>query len=335
MKDKKDSLLKSLFRQYQDETIDQHHKKIIDQWFDRYEAEEFVDIISDPETAQRIYQELNDRIANAKTPTKFNRLWPKSVWLRAACSTGALCLVAGLFYRHLHTSNTTVPKVYNQVSTNNAQVKKIKLPDGTEIWLNAATHIRFATSFPHDQQRIVYLDKGEAFFRVTHHPDHPFSVISGPMITRDIGTAFNIRAYDLKDDYRVTVTSGEVTVTQSGKVEKSASLRAQLHAGQALFYNPGTHQTQVTRKDPSLINAWRSCGSLYFDELTLVQIGQELARHFNIRVNINQPDDCKTRYTINAANKNLDQVLQQLTSITAMSYKLDPNYLIINPPANK
>lgn len=306
---------------------------MVDQWFARYDAEEIVDIISDSKTEQRIYRELNNRIINARKPVALYQLWPNSIWLKAACYVSVFCLVAGLFYRYQYNvENTTVPKIYHQVNSDNAQVKKIKLPDGTEIWLNAATQIRFATSFQHDLQRIVYLDKGEAFFKVRHNQERPFSVISGSIVTRDIGTAFNIRAYDLRNDYRVAVASGEVRVERTAKAGNSDILSTQLRAGDALFYNPDTRQTQITKKDISSINAWHTQGTLYFDEMTIVQIGQEISRHFNTDVIINKPERCKRRYTINAANESLTEVLQQLTLVTGISYKLDSNQLTINAP---
>jgi transmembrane sensor len=330
MKIKKYPLLKRLFRQYQEGTAGQHEKKIIDDWFESYQEGPAADLLDDPETEKRIYQELSQRIRQGIGPAPVRRLWSSAVWIKAASVGGVIFLGAGLYYRYQAPKPSVPQQTWQTISTANSQVRKLTLDDSTEVWLNSATTIRIAR-FRDNQNRTVYLDKGEAFFRVKHDPARPFRVVSGDLITRDIGTAFNIRAYDLRHEYRVAVTAGKVDVSRVDRLGKLHTISAGIGRGQVLVYKPVSHQAQVTRKDSELISSWRSGGSLYMDELSLTQIGEELSRHFNIHVTVTQPRLDPNKYTISLANHTLSEVLRRLTLSTGISYSLDQRSLTINP----
>jgi transmembrane sensor len=326
--------LKQLFQRYQDGSIHQHEKELVDEWFEKYTDEDAADILKDPNTEQRIYQELTSRIANAQKASPVRKMWQRQNWLKAACIVFAVSLLAALYFNKRNSETPLTAAVFNTFATGNAQVKKITLDDGTSIWLNAATTMRVSTLFNNTKERVVYLDKGEAFFEVKHDASHPFSVISGKLITRDIGTTFCIRAYDLKNEYRVAVTEGKVDVEQLDSLGKPHIISAGITRGQLLVYKASLNTTQVLRKDTRLIATWRTDGSIHTDAMTLEQIGDELSRHFNIKVTVRHPTLDTRKYTINLGTQNIGQMLQQLTLATGISYKLDADSLIINPSAS-
>src|ERR1700754_1040510 len=170
MKTQKYSQLKRLFRQYQDGTAPEREKKIMDEWFNNHQEGPVPDLLNDPETEQRIYEELSQRIRKGITrPAPVRHLWSSSTWVKAACVIGVL-LLGGILYNRHQTPTASVPQQsWQTITTANSQVRKLTLDDGTEVWLNAATRIRIAV-IRDDQKRTVYLDKGEAFFRVKHYP---------------------------------------------------------------------------------------------------------------------------------------------------------------------
>jgi ferric-dicitrate binding protein FerR (iron transport regulator) len=331
MKTRKYALLKRLFRQYQDGNAPEREKKIIDNWFQNYQEGPVPDLLDDPEATERIYNELSERITRGMArSTPVRHLWSSPIWIKVACVIGVLFLGGVLYNNHKPPEISVPQQSWQTISTANGQVRKLILDDGTEVWLNAATTIRVAV-FRDDQKRTVYLDKGEAFFRVKHEPARPFRVISGNLITRDIGTAFNIRAYDLNSEYRVAVSSGKVEVSRADPSGKLHILSAGIGQGEVLVYHPEHQHTIVTRKDAELMSAWRSGTSLYMEDMTLTQIGEELSRHFNIRVTVAEPRLDTNRYTIAMANHSLSEVLQRLILNTGMSYSLDQHHLTINP----
>jgi len=330
MEIKKYPVLKWLFQQYQEDKLDRQKKELVDDWFDDYHKAGQADILSDPATEDRIHQELSRRVSEGIQPKPIAMMWPHSMWLKAAC----VLLIAGIgtvyFYKP---QSKSVPDViaYQTISTPNKQVKKIVLADGTEIWLNCATHIRISQSFGTEKNRIVYLDKGEAFFKVKHNASRPFSVISGNVITRDIGTSFNIRAYDLKNEYRVAVASGKVDVMQRDSAGELQAISAGIIPGRALTYNSLTNTAQITYQDTALVGEWKTGDKFRMEEMTLPQIAGEIARKFDLKITVQHPQYDPARYSINSSNQNIRNILQQLTFKTGMSYRLQGDSLTINP----
>lgn len=330
MKNPKYTQLKQLFSKYEQGQINDNEKKLVDDWFKHYEDGPDAEILNDPDTEERIYRELNLRLTQGIYNSKVRTLWTSAAWFKAACSVGVLLTIAGIFYKRQQPHAAT-QQAYQTIVTANAQVKKIKLDDSTEVWLNAATTIRIPL-IKKDKNRIVYLDKGEAFFKVKHDTARPFSVVSGNFVTRDIGTSFNIRAYDLKKQYQVSVASGRVDVGIRDKQGKLHLIRSAMETGEVLNYNIATGKPKLDKKEAELISTWRTVGSFDLDAMTLAQIGDELARHFNVSVTVNHPQLDPTTYTFHLANQNLHQVLQRLTLITGITYSLDNNHLTINAP---
>src|SRR5690606_2674466 len=94
---------------------------------------------------------------------------------------------------------------------------QVTLPDGTKVWLNAATTLKYPSHFS-DQNRVVYLD-GEAYFSVKRNLKRgaasKFQVITAQQKVEVYGTEFNISAYDNEPDERTTLVTGSVSVANS------------------------------------------------------------------------------------------------------------------------
>jgi transmembrane sensor len=340
MKSKKYTDLKRLFKQYKDGSIHQSQKEIIDGWFEQHLGGEMVDLLKNPEDEERIYRELSRRIIQPPKPVGIIHQLTRATWLRAACII-LLAGIAGLYYTR-HTTITDAPKqVFHTFHTGNGQVQKIELEDGSVVWLNAATTLRVPKPF---KQRAIYLDKGEAFFEVKHDVNRPFTVTTGNLVTRDIGTSFNIRAYHAQTEYRVEVASGQVAVERLNGSGKTDVLMEAICRGQVLVYNAADKKSQVSQKDIALIRGWKTDRSLYLDKLTLPEIAEELSRRFNIRATVKHPEFDQQKYTIDLGTRDLGASLRELTLLTGMSYELTlltgmsyeltPNNLIINPSAS-
>jgi ferric-dicitrate binding protein FerR (iron transport regulator) len=331
MKSKKYEALKSLFEQYEDGSIHQSQKEIIDDWFDEHQDGEVVDLLKDPEQEARIYKELQQRIIQPIKPVGIIRKLSRSTWLRAACIILLAGIAAGLYYKKHSTTVDKPALVFQTYQTGNGQVQKVELADGSVIWLNAATTLRVPTPF---KQRSIYLDRGEAFFEVKHDANNPFTVTTGNIVTRDIGTSFNIRAYHPQTEYRVEVASGKVAVERLNTSGKPEILNGLISRGQALVYNVTNQKSQLIAKSPELIQGWKNSGTLYLDRLTLPQIAEELSRHFKIRAIVKHQELDRRQYTTNLGTMDLNTSLLELTLRTGMSYELTPDKLTINPSAS-
>nr|WP_068887659.1 FecR family protein [Pedobacter panaciterrae] len=115
------------------------------------------------------------------------------------------------------TSNSTAKgseNTYNLISTPKGGQYQIILPDGTKVWLNAASHLKFPTTFTGLVNRRVELS-GEAYFEVSKDKSHPFLVVSNKQTVEVLGTHFNINSYADDPNTKTTLLEGSVSVTST------------------------------------------------------------------------------------------------------------------------
>lgn len=172
------------------------------------------------------------------------------------------------------------------VSTARGEQRAVVLPDGSRIWLNAASSLSFPVAFT-GNERIVELS-GEAFFDVAHVAHKPFRIHSGKVTTTVLGTAFNISAHPQR--MMVSVARGKVQVQAGDKV------LAVLEKGQQIKVFPDA-PFDLQDVDTATIAAWRTGHLLYKDEL-LATIVADLQRTFKDSVVIQSPALQKVSLTI-------------------------------------
>src|SRR5690606_815776 len=125
---------------------------------------------------------------------------------------------------------------------------QLTLPDGTEVWLNCESSIRFPSRFT-DDERLVEL-QGEAYFEVFADADRPFRVIAKDQIIKVLGTHFNVSAYPDQDQTRTTLIEGLVQVTQGEhKVELTSGRQAISSSSQQLYDRAIDPHSEVAWKE--------------------------------------------------------------------------------------
>lgn len=160
--------------------------------------------------------------------------------------------------------------IYNTVTTNRGRQWELTLSDGTRVWLNAESSIRYPLSF-NGQDRTVEVT-GEAYFEVEHNADHPFKVLVRNQIIEDLGTKFNINAY--KDQVTTTLVSGSLRVHLA---DRSALLRP----GQQARIDQFIHLKYAVNTEA--ITAWKN-GLFQFDKADLQTIMDQISRWYNVHV---------------------------------------------------
>jgi ferric-dicitrate binding protein FerR (iron transport regulator) len=156
--------------------------------------------------------------------------------------------------------------VYNTMSTPKARQFELVLSDGTHVWLNAASSIRYPSSFT-GAERVVVIT-GEAYFEVKHDNAHPFKVIAGSQVIRDLGTAFNVKAYDDEPQIKTTLVEGSVQI------------------GQILLNRPGQQLNgdKIKIVNTGIETAWKN-GVFDFEGITsLREAMRQLGRWYDIDI---------------------------------------------------
>lgn len=170
---------------------------------------------------------------------------------------------------------------YNTISTARGRQFKVTLPDGSQVWLNAASSLRYPTAFTGDERSVEIT--GEAYFEVAKNEKMPFKVKANSQLEIQVlGTHFNVNAYEDEEAIRTTLLEGKVKVTPV--------LGSQLAAHRSQLLSPG-QQAQIINNQLSIINnadvgqviAWKN-GVFNFQDATLETVMRQLARWYDIEV---------------------------------------------------
>ena len=166
---------------------------------------------------------------------------------------------------------------YNTISTSKGRQFKVVLPDGSKVWLNAASTLRFPVAFE-GKERGVELS-GEAYFEVAKNAAQPFKLkVPGKIDLEVLGTAFNVNAYTNEKNSYTTLVEGSVSVSHTNKTDSRIVLKPgdQLLAGDA-----GMALTQKANVEKAV--AWKN-GLFNFEGVGLREMMRQLERWYNLEV---------------------------------------------------
>lgn len=161
---------------------------------------------------------------------------------------------------------------YNTLIVPRGYTYHLVLSDGTKVWLNADTRMKYPSLFPKDA-RLVSIE-GEAYFEVAEDASRPFTVQHTHGAIKVLGTAFNINTYE--DNIVATLVQGKISVQHE---DNSAILLP----GQQLVSRPPYSNAQIHTVDTEIYTAWKD-GELIFAETTLEEICKRLERIYNYKI---------------------------------------------------
>ncbi|WP_436484585.1 FecR family protein [Chitinophaga sp. ARDCPP14] len=164
-------------------------------------------------------------------------------------------------------------ELYNEIVTDKGKQWRMVLPDGSGVWLNAGSSIRYPLSF-NGKERLVDIT-GEVYFEVVHNEKQPFKVRTGKYVIEDIGTAFNVNAYADEPVMKTTLIEGLIRI--NGTLMKPGE-QAQASAGQ--------EQVTVSEvENPADAMAWIN-GQLSLESNNLQALLRKIARWYNVDIKV-------------------------------------------------
>ena len=218
------------------------------------------------------------------------------------------------------TTGNSAALYYNVLSTARSGQYEVVLPDGSQVWLNSASAIRFPASFSGKERSVELM--GEAWFDVRHADKIPFVIHSGNITTSVMGTAFNIKAYPGERVMTVSVQRGRV------KVQSGDRLLATLEKGRQVKVTAeaGNFQSEI---DTASIAGWKK-GNLYYKDERFVNIVADLQRVFNDSIQIRNAS-LKNVITTASVNKSIGirKVLDIICRITDARFSENNGIYII------
>jgi transmembrane sensor len=224
-----------------------------------------------------------------------------------------------------------VPVNYNTITVPKGGQYQLVLPDGSRVWLNSASSLRFPTAFT-GADRTVELT-GEAYFEVQANKDRPFRVALDGMKIDVLGTHFNVMAYKEEGAPLTTLLEGAVKVVtgpgwQNGRQagEQSVTLAP---GEQAEVKGDGAIRVRAN-EDIAEAVAWKD-GLFYFHNTDIRTVMRQLSRWYDIDV-VYQPAEVRTRfYAKIPRNTNISTVLQVLTMTGGMHFQVEGNKVTVSP----
>ena len=164
--------------------------------------------------------------------------------------------------------------VYNTIVVPRGGEYKLELADGTLVWLNSDSELRYPVKFA-GSQRDVWL-KGEGYFEVSKNPEKSFRVVVDDMIVKVLGTSFNINAYKDRGNILTTLVSGKVDIQ-----DMSGKSLVVMNPNQQVDFRHG--KISVQEVDVTRFVSWID-GKFYFNDMTLENIMSQLQRWYDIEV---------------------------------------------------
>jgi transmembrane sensor len=194
----------------------------------------------------------------------------------------------------------------------------VVLPDGSRIWLNAESSIKFPTAFARNERRVSI--SGEVYFEVAHDKQRPFFVdIQGQQSIKVLGTHFNVNAY--KDEAAITTTllEGSVVVSPGNSMQGMVRLNP---GEQASLSNHGTIRVEKDVNTERAI-AWKN-GYFQFEKSDIKTVMRHLSRWYNVEISYEGIPSDKTFSGKIARSSEASEVLEIL-EFTGVHFRVERN----------
>jgi len=223
---------------------------------------------------------------------------------------------------------------------------EIVLPDGSTVWLNAGSKIKYTNIFNRDNREIQL--NGEGYFKVTRNADLPFDVKTGDLSIRALGTEFNVKSYDDEDIIETTLVEGKVAIHQGAKEKSSIFLEPHQ---QAVYMKYNKNLTVKDMKavrevkpevlkfkegilyiaekiDPEPFVAWKE-NRLILKGEELSNLVIKLERKYDVKFIFGSEKLKRFRFTGTLENETLTQVLDVIKLSAPLEYELQGKTVMI------
>ncbi len=202
---------------------------------------------------------------------------------------------------------------YNKIETPIGGQYQVNLPDGSTVWLNSASSMRYPVRFTGSERKVEIT--GEAYFEVSHDASKPFRVVSENQTVEVLGTSFNIMAYHDEASTSTTLIRGSVRVIGGDKSEV-------IKPGQQTSVNKGNISIKDADIDEAI--AWKN-GYFMFKSEDIGSIMRKISRWYNVKVEYQGVDMENVFGGRVSRSRKVSEVLKLLESTGSVHFKLISN----------
>lgn len=219
-------------------------------------------------------------------------------------------------------NNNSTSSDYNTIETPKGGQYQVRLPDGTNVWLNAASSLKYPSAFKGSERKVEL--SGEAYFEVTKNRKMPFRVITNNQIVEVLGTHFNVNSYLDEPDTKTTLLEGSVRVKRS-------------HSTSSVVINPG-QQARLKQNENDGINviaadmeevmAWKN-NYFRFNNENIESVMRKISRWYNVDIEYKGAISDEEFNGIVSRTKNITQVLEMLEDTKSIHFKIEGRRIVV------
>ena len=231
-------------------------------------------------------------------------------------------LIAFGWYYIKYSDNSS--KQYTEITSPNGQISKCTLIDGTEVWLNSGSTIKYNTLF-NKGTRDIALD-GEAYFKVAKNKLKPFIVKAKNLKVKVHGTSFNVAAYKNSNIVETILEEGSVEIFFNEKSKQSIFIES----GERAIYDLQNNHVNIEQVETSLHTAWRD-GKFLFKDADLLTILKELERIYDVKIELENESIGNIHLRgMFEYNHNIVDALYKIEKTTNLKYQIEGRIVRIN-----
>ncbi|MBN1819520.1 MAG: FecR family protein [Prolixibacteraceae bacterium] len=224
--------------------------------------------------------------------------------------------------------STQVATVWNEVKTSTGMQSKFTLPDGSQVWLNSSTTLKYPLVF--GDYREVELS-GEAFFDVQKKENLPFILKMNKINIEVVGTSFNVLNYSEESQTEITLKSGKIKLFSGNYSDKKEITT--MEPGQRAVYVDSLRKVFIDDVEVIKYTAWME-GKLIIDD-PMDEVVRKLNRWFNVDMILQDKSLHEYIYKATFEDETLDQVLELLKLSAPIEYTSEPRKLLSNGTFSK
>lgn len=248
---------------------------------------------------------------------KYNNLYARSIqYMRkvAAILIIPLIALAGALFFQLNNINNEEPEII-EIHSAPGTISKLNLPDGSDVWLNAGSIIKYPRYFKGGIRQVTL--EGEAYFKVSSDKSNRFDVVlSDDLIVSAYGTEFNINAYTDTPIIETTLVNGKVAVYKQNSSETEV-----LQPTQQAVYNKISGSFETKTANLSVSTGWKD-GKMVFRRASMTEITGRLARKFNVDVILEGDELYDYQYSATFTDETLSEILDLLEQSAPITCKI-------------
>ena len=257
---------REILKRYEQNASNETEDALVEAWYRSYEDQE-------EKLSGKDLDNLRDPLfRKIKSATQKRSVYRLPVFQMAAALAVFAITGLAMWYYSRTPSNTNLVTVITGANA----LRQISLPDGSAVWLNAASRLKTPVEFS-GGNREVFLEEGEAFFKVKKDRKHPFIVHTSRLNVQVLGTSFNIKAYKALQFIRVTVTTGKVAVT------KGKNVLAMLTPGQQLKYDLLSGAVDLSQTSAEEAQGWKN-GATFLSDATFSELAYSVKQIYGLSI---------------------------------------------------